>query len=165
MSLTETALCSWPANNTVRGTVRKMRSVPLYLFSWWPQSAQKILERRTAAPLLLSWRSSYRTLASSRSFMFFHAVSGPPRPCRTSLTPIFKRILFLSMCSMPASHPNPPSAFPPDSNDPTANDVQEQPLTREELEALIDFFRLLDAWDKNPMRVLTDVCSTRPDGY
>ena len=52
------------------------------------------------------------------------------------------------MCSMPASHPNPPAPLPPDSNDATPNDVREMPLTREELEALIDFFRLLDTWDK-----------------
>jgi hypothetical protein len=52
------------------------------------------------------------------------------------------------MCGMSASHPNPPAPFPPDSNDATPNDVREQPLTREELEALIDFIRLLDTWDK-----------------
>jgi hypothetical protein len=49
---------------------------------------------------------------------------------------------------MSISLPNPASELPHDSNDPALNDTQEQPLTREEVEALIDFFTLLDTWDK-----------------
>jgi hypothetical protein len=49
---------------------------------------------------------------------------------------------------MAASLPNPPPELPQDSNGPAPNDAQEQPLTREELDALIGFFTLLDTWDK-----------------
>jgi hypothetical protein len=49
---------------------------------------------------------------------------------------------------MAASLPNPSPDVPQDSNGPVPNDTQEQPLTREELAALIGFFTLLDTWDK-----------------
>lgn len=49
---------------------------------------------------------------------------------------------------MSASPPNPPHQLPQSSNDATLDDRRERLLTREELEALIDFFMLLDAWDK-----------------
>jgi hypothetical protein len=49
---------------------------------------------------------------------------------------------------MAAILPNPPPELPQDFNDPAPDDTQEQPLTREELEALIGFFTLLDTWDK-----------------
>jgi hypothetical protein len=49
---------------------------------------------------------------------------------------------------MSASLSNPPPELPRDSNDTAPNDTQEQPLTREELDALIGFFTLLDTWDK-----------------
>jgi hypothetical protein len=49
---------------------------------------------------------------------------------------------------MAASLPNPSPELPQDSNGLARNDAQEQPLTREELDALIDCFTLLDTWDK-----------------
>jgi hypothetical protein len=49
---------------------------------------------------------------------------------------------------MAASLPNPSPDLPKGSNGPAPNDTQEQPLTREELDALIGFFTLLDTWDK-----------------
>ena len=49
---------------------------------------------------------------------------------------------------MSASPPNPPHELPQNSNDTTLDDTHERLLTREELEALIDFFMLLDTWDK-----------------
>jgi hypothetical protein len=54
----------------------------------------------------------------------------------------------LRKCPMAASLPNPSPELPQDSNDPAPSDTQEEPLTREELNALIDFFTLLDTWDK-----------------
>jgi hypothetical protein len=55
---------------------------------------------------------------------------------------------YLRKCPMAASLPNPSPELPQDSNGLARNDAQEQPLTREELDALIDFFTLLDTWDK-----------------
>jgi hypothetical protein len=49
---------------------------------------------------------------------------------------------------MSASPPNPPPELPQHSNDTTLDDAQERPFTREELETLINFFMLLDTWDK-----------------
>ena len=87
----------------------------------------------------------YRALAS-RSFMFLHSFSGHPRPERISRTQILNRPIYAS--ALWPHLPNPSPKLPQDSNGPASNDTQEQPLTREELEALIDFFTLLDIWDK-----------------
>jgi hypothetical protein len=49
---------------------------------------------------------------------------------------------------MSASHPNPPPELSQHSRDTNLDDTQERLLHREELEALINFFMLLDTWDK-----------------
>jgi hypothetical protein len=49
---------------------------------------------------------------------------------------------------MAGSLPNPSPKLPQDSHGPAPNDTQQEPLTRDELKALIDVFTLLDTWDK-----------------
>jgi hypothetical protein len=90
-------------------------------------------------------------VTEARSFTFFHAFSGRQKRSRPPRCRIRQRLRFLTGCCMSASIPvpHPGPDLPEDrQNNTAAQDCQAQPLNDDELAALIDFFLLLDAWDR-----------------
>ena len=87
-------------------------------------------------------------VTEARSFTFFHVFSGRQSRSRQPRCRIRQRLRFLAWLLYVGQYSSPAPRPRSSTRNTRAEDCLAQPLTRDELTALIDFFLLLDGWDR-----------------